>query len=134
MPIIIRELTLKAPQMTPEEVVFEVETILGLTLDESLVWLNIKLKKLARENCVKPALALAKKHMPESQTKDAEGNFIDPSDGAALEMICANFLADPNYNPSEPEPNTNGLTEIDDDPVEDIDSQIAALDKQIQDL
>src|ERR1035437_1825620 len=125
LPLIIRELTLKAPQMTPEEVTFEVETILGLTLDESMVWLNIKLKKLARENCVKPALALAKKHMPESQKKDADGNFIDPSDGAALEMICANFLADPNFNPSDAGPAEVSPTEVDDDPIYNDDTQLA---------
>jgi hypothetical protein len=140
MPLIIKELTEKAGQMSLEDVTFEVETILGLTEDESMVWMNIKLKKLARENVIKPAMALAKKHMPESQTKDAEGNFVDPSDGAALEMICANFLADPNYNPSEPVANPADLTgepEVDDDPVEDvqdIDAQIAEIDKQIQDL
>jgi hypothetical protein len=91
-----------------------------------MVWLNIHLKKLARENCVKPALALAKKHMPESQTKDDDGNFIDPSDGAALEMICANFLADPNFNPlpEQPvEPTENG----------DIEKDIADLEQQLQD-
>ena len=102
MPLVIRELALKAAQMTPEEVTQAVDTILGLTEDESMVWLNIKMKKLARENAVKPALALAKKHMPESQTKDPEtGEYKDPGDGAALEMICANFLADPNFNPPE---------------------------------
>lgn len=117
MPLIIRELTLKAEGMTPEEVTHEVESILGLTEDESLVWLNVKMKKLARDNAVRPALALAKKHMASSQTKDPEtGEYTDPSDGAALEMICANFLADPNWNPSD---NPNDLTtEVDDDPVE----------------
>jgi hypothetical protein len=101
MPLVIKELTEKALHMSLEDVTFEVDTILGLTEDESMVWLNVHLKKLARDNAVKPALALAKKHMPESQTKDADGNFQDPGDGAALEMICANFLADPNYNPTE---------------------------------
>ena len=40
--------------------------------------------------------------MPESQTTDDEGNHIDPSKGAAMESICANFLADPNFNTEEP--------------------------------
>ena len=106
MPLVIRELTLKAGQMSPEEVQLEVDTILGLTEDESMVWLNIKLKKIARDNAVKPALALAKKHMASSQTKDPEtGEYIDPSDGVALEAICADYLSDPNWNPSEENPN-----------------------------
>jgi hypothetical protein len=134
MPLIIKELTEKASGMSLEEVTFEVETILGLTEDESMVWLNIHLKKLARENCVKPALALAKKHMPESQTKDDDGNFVDPSDGAALEMICANFLADENFNPTEPaEMGAPDLSDVDDDPIEDINQQIAELEQKLQD-
>jgi hypothetical protein len=55
--------------------------------------------------------------MPESQTKDEEGNYKDPSDGAALEMICANFLADPNFNP--PEEIVEQPTEVENDNVED---------------
>lgn len=124
MPQIIRELTLKAGQMTPEEVTFEVETILGLTLDESMVWLNLKVKKLAKENVIKPAMALAKKHMPESQTQDEDGVYHDPSDGAAIEMICANFLADPNYNPpveQDPSDSTGGIQQ-----------EIANLEQQLQ--
>lgn len=123
MPMVIRELTLKAVNMTPEEVNFEVDTILGLTDDESMVWLNIKLKKLAKQNVVSPALALAKKHMPESQTTDDEGMKHDPSDGAALEMICANFLADPNYNTEdEPEPSQSTDTATTDENTEDVEN------------
>jgi hypothetical protein len=98
--LLIRELTLKAIDMTPEEVQKEVDAIMGLTEDDSMCWLNIKVKLLARENVIKPALALAKKHMGSTE-KDADGNYKDPSDGAALEMICANFLADPNFNVEE---------------------------------
>jgi hypothetical protein len=100
MPLIIKELTEKAGGMSLEDVTFEVNTILGLTEDESMVWLNILCKKLARENCIKPALAKAKMFM--GQTKDDEGEYHDASDGSALEMVCANFLADPNFeNPNE---------------------------------
>lgn len=101
MPLVIRELTLKAATMTPEEVQFEVDTILGMTDDESMVWINFKVKKLARENVIKPAIALIKKHTPESQLVDDEGNVTEMSDGAALEMLAANILADPNYNTEE---------------------------------
>lgn len=114
--LLIRELTLKAVHMTPEEVQNEVNTILGLTEDESMVWLNIKIKVLARDNVVKPALALAKKHMG-SLPPDEEGVAKDPSDGAALEMICANFLADPNFNVPDaattPDPNQTPTEETD---------------------
>jgi hypothetical protein len=96
MPMVIRELTLKAPQMTAEEVQVEVETIMGKVGDESMVWLNIHLKRLSRENIIKPALELAKKHIGSTST-DADGVAQDATDGRALELICANFLADPNF-------------------------------------
>jgi hypothetical protein len=102
MPLVIRELTLKAVNMTPEEVQFEVDTIKGLTDDESMVWVNFKVKKLARENVIKPALTLIKKHCPESQLVDEKTGIVtEMSDGAALEMLAANLLADPNWNEGE---------------------------------
>lgn len=97
MPMVIRELTLKAPQMSAEEVQVEVETIMGKVGDESMVWLNIHLKKLSRENIIKPALELAKKHIGSTSTNE-EGIAQDATDGRALELICANFLADPNFS------------------------------------
>lgn len=97
---LIRDLTLKAAQMSPEEVSFEVDKILGLTEDEAMSWMNIKVKKLAKDNVIMPALALAKKHVG-SVGEDENGQAQDASDGRALELICANFLADPNYNIAE---------------------------------
>ena len=112
MPLVVRELTLKAAAMDYEQVVEEVNKILGLTEDESMVWLNFSVKKSVRDLVILPAIALAIKHMPESQTTDDEGNHIDPSKGAAIEVIAANFLADPNFNTEEAEdmtpPNDNG--------------------------
>lgn len=119
MPIVIRELVLKAPLLSTEEVKLEVDTILGLTEDESMVWLNVHLKKLARDNTVKVALNLMKRHIP--QTDGDDGLKKDASDGAALEMICANFLADPNWaiddNP-ETVVEQNETEEETDEPVE----------------
>ena len=111
MPLVIRELTLKAITMTPEEVQFEVDTIMGQTDDESLVWINFKVKKNAREDVIKPAIALIKKHCPESQLVDEEtGAVTEMSDGAALEMMAANLLADPNYNTEESEQTEESLS------------------------
>ena len=101
MVMIIRELTLKAATMSAEEIQFEVDTILGMTEDESMVWVNLKVKKMARENVIKPALALCKKNCPESQLVDDDGTVTEMSDGAALEMLCADYLSDPNWNPTE---------------------------------
>ena len=106
MPLVIRELTLKAVTMTPEEVQFEVDTILGMTEDDAMVHINFKVKRSAREDVIKPALQLCKKNCPESQLVDGEtGAVTEMSDGAALEMICADYLSDPNWN-TEDEPKT----------------------------
>jgi hypothetical protein len=124
MPLVVNQLTLKAEGMTAEEVQYEVDTILGLTEDESMVWLNVHVKKVARENVIKPALALMKKHMG-STGPDEEGMYHDPSDGAALEMMAANTLADPNYNveagaEGTVDPATGYLPDV---PMPDIDQQ-----------
>lgn len=96
MPMVIRELVLKASTMSLEEVNLQVDTILGLTEDESMVWINIHLKKIARDNVVKVAFDLIRKHIP--QTEGDDGVKKDASDGACLEMMAANILADPNWN------------------------------------
>lgn len=103
MSLLIRELTLKAAAMEPEEVQYEVDALLGLTEDESMVWWNVKLKKLARENVVRPAVEKMKKFLGTQPSEMEEGKHVDASDGRAIEMICADFLADPNYDvPDEP--------------------------------
>jgi hypothetical protein len=101
MPLVINQLTLKAAAMDYEQVVEEVNKLLGLTEDESMVWLNFCVKKSVRDLVILPAIALATKNMPESQKVDDEGNHIDPSNGAAMECICADFLASPEWNPPE---------------------------------
>jgi hypothetical protein len=117
MSLIIRELTLKAVNMTPEEVQFEVDTIMGQTEDDSLVWINFKVKKSAREDVIKPALALIKKNCPESQLVDDDGNVTEMSDGAALEMMAANTLADPNFNTEQTDESLSVAETADGQPV-----------------
>ena len=115
--MLIRELTLKAQELSLEEVQFEVDTILGLTEEESMCWWNLRMKKLARENVCVPALRKAKRFMGQ-QKDEVSGEFKDASDGAAVEMIMANFLADANFDSpedaSEPQPeasNTGDATD-----------------------
>jgi hypothetical protein len=121
MVMIIRELTLKAATMSAEEIQFEVDTIEGKTEDESLVWMNFKVKKMGRENVIKPALQLIKKHCPESQLVDEDGHVKEMSDGAALEMMAANILADPNFNTEEIVEQPTDVEE----PVEDPGTELA---------
>jgi hypothetical protein len=102
--LLIRELTLKAVNLSQEEVQAEVDKIQGKVGDDSMVWMNMHVKKIARENVCKPAIGLIRKHCG-SVGVDEEGNAIDASDGACFEMMCANTLADPNFN-SEAKPKT----------------------------
>jgi hypothetical protein len=96
--MLIRELTLKAANMSQEEVQAEVEKIQGKVGDDSMVWMNMHIKKIARENVCKPAIGLIRKAIG-SVGVDEDGNAIDASDGACFEMMCANTLTDPNFNP-----------------------------------
>lgn len=98
---VIKELTLKAGQLSLEEVTLEVDSIQGKVQDNSMVWLNLHLVKSVRDNVVRPAIERAKKHAPQKEDPDEPGHYLDVSDGAAIELICANFLADPNF--AEPE-------------------------------
>jgi len=110
--LLIRELTLKAEGMSPEEVQYEVDTIMGLTEDESMVWWNVKMKKLARENVVRPAIEKAKKHIGTLPSEDDPTQHVDAKDGRALELICANFLADPNFETPEEVPPPPEISEL----------------------
>lgn len=93
----VKALISGANQLDLEEVTQQVATAQGLTGDDAMVWMNITLKKAARDEVVKPALELAKKNIG-SVGQDADGNAKDASDGSALEAVCADFLSDPNNN------------------------------------
>ncbi len=96
----VKALVEKAKTTEPEEVAQIVAKLQGKTGDDEIVWLNIAVKRAVREKTILPALALAKLHHG-SVAKDDEGISKDPSDGQALEDICADFLSDPNNNPTE---------------------------------
>jgi len=90
--------TSTAKDMSLKDVEQVVDKLQGKTGDEAMVWLNISLKKTARDNTVLPAIETAKLHLGTSGT-DADGKAIDASDGRALEIICADFMSDPANNP-----------------------------------
>lgn len=77
-----------------EAVKEQVRTLKGLTGENELVWLNICVKKEVKDKVVNPALELAKMNIGDAG-KDDDGEAIEPSDGRALEMVCAEYLADP---------------------------------------
>jgi hypothetical protein len=87
-----------AKDMSLEDVTQVIEQLQGKTGDDTMVWLNISMKKAARDNVVLPAIEVAKLHLGTSGV-DADGKAKDASDGRAVEVICADFMSDPNNNP-----------------------------------
>jgi hypothetical protein len=74
-----------------------VDTFNGHVGEEAFEWLNIKIKKSAKA-VVRQALDLIKAQLGSTGT-DADGVAKDASDGRALEMLAADFIADPNNTP-----------------------------------
>ena len=83
--------------LEPADLKLAVDEYAGNVGEEAFEWLNIKLKKSAK-TIVRQAFELVKMQLG-SVGKDVDGNHIDASDGRALEMICADFLSDPNQQP-----------------------------------
>lgn len=89
---IIEKLVHGAKDTTSELINDAVNKITGNVGGEAFVWMNFSLKADARDYVVKPALEAAKQQIG-SVGKTDEGISKDVSDGAALEMICADFLS-----------------------------------------
>jgi hypothetical protein len=61
---------------------------------------------------VKPSFDKMKKHIGTSPSEEEEGQHVEAADGRVLELICANFLADPNYDTPETTPETSTPTTV----------------------
>lgn len=96
----IQGLVEKAKTSDPETVSLMVSKLQGKVGGDEMVWLNISVKRAVREQTILPALALAKLNHG-SVAKDSDGISKDASDGQALEDVCADYLSDPNNNPTE---------------------------------
>lgn len=97
---IVKALFEKAPALSVTELKNEVAVAQGLTGDDALVWLNVPMKKGARD-VIQQAITVAKYQIG-SVTKDEEGMSQDASDGSALERVAQDFLSDPaNKGPEE---------------------------------
>lgn len=89
-----------AQSLSMEQIVNEIKRLLNLVGDDELTWWNVSVKRIVRESVILPAMELARQRMG-SAGKDNEGVAVEYSDGAVLEMICAEFLADPNNTVDE---------------------------------
>ena len=97
---LVKSLVKDAPTIDPEEVAQVVAKLQGKTGDDEMVWLNIAVTRIVRDNIVRPALDLAKAHIG-TVGKDSGGIAIEPSDGRALEVLAVEFLNDPANEQSE---------------------------------
>jgi len=115
-----------------EELNEAVDELLGAVGDDAMCWLNIHVKKLSRENVIKPAIERARKHIGSVATDENTGEALDASEGAALEVICANFLADPNFaEPEIPDAPTPPQATIDDADEISVESGEGAIDDEL---
>lgn len=81
--------------LTHEEIKTHVRTLKGLVGEKDILWHNWPFTREVDENVIKPGLELARRNIG-SVGKDDEGNAVDASDSRAIEVIFAEYLADPN--------------------------------------
>lgn len=89
----IKGLTETAKDVEMETLKEAVAHLQGQVGDEARVWLNVNVGKSQRDDVILPAIELAKKNIG-TVSEDDDGMAQDASDGRALEIICAAFLAD----------------------------------------
>jgi hypothetical protein len=92
----IQQMVTEPDKFTTEDVISIVAEAQGKVGENKFVWWNVNMLWSVRENIIKPAIALAKKLVGTVDTDD-DGMAKDASDGRALELICADFLSDPNH-------------------------------------
>jgi hypothetical protein len=91
---------LDADKLTVEQTKEEVARLKGQSGANRQVIRSCGMSLSTWENVVKPAYELARMKLG-SAARDDGGNAVEYSDGVCLEVICAEFLADPN-NAEEP--------------------------------
>lgn len=91
----------EADEMSAQEVEDEVNRLKGRVGEDKPVVRSYSSTQSAWDNVIKPAFELARKKLGSAPGRDAEGKAIEYSDGACLEVICADWIADPNN--AEPE-------------------------------
>jgi hypothetical protein len=88
-----------SPVLTQEEVKAQVKLLKGLTGENDLVPMTkAKVTASCKANVCEPAVELAKRNIG-STKRDNEGDAVEPSEGAAWEVIAQSYLADPNSYP-----------------------------------
>ena len=90
-----------ADDMTGTEIEEEVKRLKGMTGENAMVIRSYSVTQACWDGVIKPAMELARMKLG-SQGRDQEGKATEYSDGAVMECLAAEFLADPNNNPTIP--------------------------------
>jgi hypothetical protein len=108
----IKRLVKDAKDLSLKDIVEEVKVLKGLTGDDELVHVNLKVKRSVRDNVILPAQEKARLVLG-SRGKDAEGDTIEYTDSVCEDVIHAEFLStefdesgrrlDTPYEDTEPE-------------------------------
>ena len=81
-----------------EDIEERVKKIQGKVGDDAEEWMNFKVKRVVKEQVIKPALEKFKLLIG-TVGEDADGMAIEPSDSAALEAMAAHGLSDATLGP-----------------------------------
>jgi hypothetical protein len=92
----VKQIVQSAPTDSAEEVKAKVDAALGNVGDDAWEWLNLRVRKASKDN-IRKMLDTIKMQL--SQKKGPDGNMVDASDGAALDALALDWLADPNNSP-----------------------------------
>jgi len=87
----------KGRGMELDEIKRHVRTLKGFVGEHDIVNRTFGWTKETFDSTIAPAIELAKRHLG-SSGRDAEGMAIDPSDSRAIEVLAAEYLADPANN------------------------------------
>lgn len=83
---------------TLEEIQQSVRTLLGEVGDNEKTWLNFSVLRSVAENVIKPALNKAKACIGQAGV-GKDGEALEPTDAAALEVVAVEYLNDQNTAP-----------------------------------
>ena len=105
---IVRLIT-EAEDMTLRQIAAEVARLKGQTGPNRRVTRSYNVDEATYTGVIKPAFELVRKKLG-SSGRDDEGNAKEYSDGVCIEMLCSDFLADPNnQEPMDLPEETTGL-------------------------
>lgn len=91
----IVRLLLEADEMSAKELKEEIARLKGQVGPDRRVVRSFSTTESAWENVIKPALELARKKLGTAE-RDSGGNAVEYADGVCYEVVCADWLSDPN--------------------------------------